>query len=165
MRGKNIISQKSQRHRRTGDIFSDALKKCIIGPSTVMMRRQLFEESCGFRTDIEIAEDYEYWLRICNREEVAYIDDALVIKRAGHAGQLSAKYGQIEIFRINCLRELIDNKVFQGDKMIESLDELSRKCTIYARGCRVRGKDDEAKEYELLSRYWNNHRKKLVRGY
>ena len=85
------ISQKGQKHRRSGDIFDDALKKCIIGPSTVMMEWALFEELGGFREDLEIAEDYEFWLRVAALEEVGYLDEPLTIKRAGYGEQLSEK--------------------------------------------------------------------------
>jgi hypothetical protein len=93
-------------------IFEDALKKCIIGPSTVLMEASLFREAGGFREDLEIAEDYELWLRITSRYSVAYLDEALTVKRAGHPGQLSEKYGSIEYFRIKALEPLVDSRWF-----------------------------------------------------
>ena len=83
LRGGKEVSQARQRHARSGHIFPDALKKCIIGPSTVMLERSLFEELGGFREDLEIAEDYELWLRLTARVPVGYIDSPLVIKRGG----------------------------------------------------------------------------------
>ena len=44
LRGERIVSQKGQNHAREGDVFSDALWKCTIGPSTVLMDRGVFEE-------------------------------------------------------------------------------------------------------------------------
>ena len=108
------ISQKGMDHARAGWIFEDALKKCTIGPSTVMMERALFEEHGGFREDLEIAEDYELWLRITARHAVAYLDEPLTVKRAGHGDQLSEKYGQIERFRIEALRNLVQSGHFEG---------------------------------------------------
>ena len=150
-RGDKVVSQSSQRHKREGDIFEDSLIKCIIGPSTVIMERGLFEKHGGFREDIEIAEDYELWLRITESTQVAYIDEPLVIKRAGDWEQLSEKYGQIEIFRIKALKELVEKSFFKSDKMNLAKKVLSEKCRIYASGCRKRGKDSEALFYEDIA--------------
>lgn len=114
IRNGREISQKGMGHARAGWIFEDALKKCTIGPSTVMMERTLFEEHGGFREDLEIAEDYELWLRITARHAVAYLDEPLTVKRAGHGDQLSEKYGQIERFRIDALRDLVQSGYFEG---------------------------------------------------
>ena len=154
LRNGREVSQGSQRHRRAGDLFVDSLKKCIIGPSTVMMERSLFEELGGFREDVEIAEDYELWLRVTHREPVAYLDEALTVKRAGPWDQLSERHGGIELFRIQALRELVEQGGF-GDNpehAAEARRELGRKCRIYASGCRKRGREAEAQEYELLAR-------------
>jgi len=180
LRGANIISQKTQRHKRRGDVFEDALEKCMIGPSTVLMRRGVFEELGGFREDLEIAEDYEFWLRLTARYEVEYIDTPLVVKRAGHGEQLSEKYGQIEIFRIRGLHDLVRSGWFAGggrrmptepgrQSGLEDIPEpghaaragtlqelaaaeLSRKAAIYAAGCRKRGRLEEAERYKKLAR-------------
>jgi glycosyltransferase involved in cell wall biosynthesis len=153
IRGEREISQKGQRHRRAGDIFTDALKKCIIGPSTTMIERSLFESVGGFRDDLEIAEDYELWLRITDRFPVGYIDEALTVKRAGHS-QLSEKYGQIENFRIAALQRLVDREIFTVAHRPEAREELSRKCAIYAAGCRKRGRTEDAAHYESLARVY-----------
>jgi len=153
-RGKKTVSQAGQRHRRSGWIFADALKKCIIGPSTVMMRRELFERFGGFREDLEIAEDYELWLRITTEHPVGYVEEPLVIKRAGHADQLSEKYGQIEIFRIRALLVNLEEGRFRGEQRALAAKQLNRKCLIYANGCRKRGKIGEARRYrEMAARY------------
>jgi glycosyltransferase involved in cell wall biosynthesis len=151
-RGEKIVSQSGQKHRRSGDIFTDTLKKCIIGPSTVMMRRQLFEDFGGFREDLEIAEDYELWLRITARVPVGYIDEPLVIKRGGHADQLSEKYGQIEIFRIKALLLNLEEETFEAEQRQMAARELVRKCRIYAAGCEKRGKVEEAWRYREIAR-------------
>ena len=153
-RGQRIVSQAGQRHRRSGNIFPDALKKCIIGPSTVMMRRELFEELGGFREYLEIAEDYELWLRITAKYPVGYIDEPLVIKRGGHSDQLSKKHGQIEIFRIKALLLNLEAGTFRGYQRDLAARELARKCRVYANGCEKRGKSEEARRYrEIAERY------------
>ncbi|TVR67910.1 MAG: glycosyltransferase [Spirochaetaceae bacterium] len=147
------------RHRRSGDLLEDALVKCIIGPSTVMISRDVWERSGGFREDLEIAEDYEYWLRLTALTAVAYLDLPLTVKYAGHGDQLSEKYGQIETFRIRALRPLVEERWFarhrDGTAQAMAERELLRKALIYAAGARKRGRIAEAEEYERLARRYS----------
>ena len=152
LRDGREISQAGQSHRREGAIFEDSLRKCIIGPSTVMIERPLFERLGGFREDLEIAEDYELWLRLTCREEVGYIDTPFTVKRAGHGEQLSEKYGHIELFRIRALGDLLDSQFFPEELAEMARNEMARKCVIYAAGARKRGRIKEADRYEDLSR-------------
>jgi glycosyltransferase involved in cell wall biosynthesis len=149
LRGDKIISQKKQKHKREGDIFSDALVKCIIGPSTTVIRKDLWDQTGGFRENIEIAEDYELWLRITAGDAVGYIDTPLITKRAGGWDQLSEKYGQIEKFRLQGLGDLVESDWFRKQGLEERRCELARgefirKCQIYALGCEKRGRREEA---------------------
>jgi len=150
-RSGKIISQAGMTHKRAGDLFADSLKKCIIGPSTVMISRDLYEKTGGFREDLEIAEDYEYWLRLTVNRNIGFLDEPLTVKRAGHDDQLSEKYGQIEIFRINGLKDLVDGKYFEGQHLKMAAEELSRKCMVYGRGCVKRNKLDEGREFQDLA--------------
>lgn len=159
LRNGREVSQGGKRfsaHRRAGDIFPDALVKCIIGPSTVMMTRRLWDETGGFRGDLEVAEDYEYWLRLVTITEVGYLEIPLTEKRAGHGDQLSEKYGQIEVFRLAGLRDLVESRWFacrrDGAAQLLASRELARKAKIYAAGARKRDRIDEANRFEELSR-------------
>jgi len=150
-RSGKIISQAGMNHKREGNIFADSLKKCIIGPSTVMISHSLYVETGGFREDLEIAEDYEYWLRLTANYKVGYVDEPLTVKRAGHDNQLSEKYGQIEIFRITGLKDLVDRAFFDSQLQKMAARELSRKCMIYGRGCTKRNKYEEGLKYQDLA--------------
>jgi glycosyltransferase involved in cell wall biosynthesis len=154
LRAGRTVSQAKQRHEREGHIFGACVRKCIIGPSTVIMRKDLFEEVGGFDPDLEIAEDYELWLRISSAHRIGYIDEPLVTKRGGHEDQLSEKYGQIEIFRLRALLRDIERGLFGGQNLILARREAARKCRIYGRGCEKRGKIQEAAGYfELANRF------------
>lgn len=151
IRSGKTVSQSSQKHKRDGDIFDDSLWKCIIGPSTVMMKKTLFEKYGGFREDLEVAEDYELWLRVTSENQVSYLDEPLTVKRAGDWDQLSEKYGQIEIFRIKALKGLLDSGFFSEGQRTAAAEVLRQKCRIYASGCRKRGREEEAGFYENLA--------------
>lgn len=151
IRNGKTVSQAGFNHKRFGDIFQDALEKCIIGPSTVLMEKSLYSELGGFDEELEIAEDYELWLRLCNSNSVGYIDDSLISKRAGHRDQLSEKYGHIEIFRIKGLQKLVEQNYFSTENQKLAEQELARKCRIYAAGCRKRNKQVEAGLHESIA--------------
>ena len=151
LRNGRVVSQSKQRHKCSGNIFNHALKKCIIGPSTVILSSRLFAETGGFREDMEIAEDYELWLRITNDCEVGYIDEPLVIKRGGHGDQLSEKYGQIEIFRIKALQKNLEAGIFHGENKNLASREMAIKCRIYGSGALKRGKVEEGEYYLRLA--------------
>ncbi len=159
IRNGREVSQAGQKHRREGYIFEDALKKCIIGPSTVLFKRELLDDVGYFDEELEIAEDYELWLRVTARYPVAYINLPLVIKRGGHEDQLSEKYGQIEVFRIRALLKVLHSReaASWSDKQRSlAFGELARKCRIYANGCYKRGKIGEGDEYMRLSLRYRN---------
>ena len=155
MRNGRVISQRRQRHRRAGDLFAESLRKCVIGPSTVLLRRDVFEDAGGFREDLEIAEDYELWLRLTARHPVAYVERESVIKRAGHGDQLSERYGHIELFRLRALRDLVEGRCFHPAQHAAAAAELARKARIYAAGCRKRGRGAEAEHYTALAHRWS----------
>ncbi len=145
------ISQKSQKHRRSGNIFQDALWKCIIGPSTVLMEKSLFAECGMFREDLEIAEDYEFWLRICSQTDIAYADTELTQKRAGmpDQNQLSERYTYIEQFRIQALRKLLEtSNCLHSRQRYSAWSILRKKAEIVRNGAEKRGQAGD--EYTKL---------------
>lgn len=159
LRNGRVVSQKGQKHRREGDIFHDALKKCIIGPSTVMLHRELLEEHGGFDEELEVAEDYELWLRLTAREGVGYLDRELTEKHAGHGDQLSERYGQIEGFRIDALRGLLLRGLLPRERRREARLELAGKLAIFAAGARKRGREAEALALEREAESWRKEEK------
>ncbi len=169
LRGDSTVSQRKQRHRRQGMIFNDALKKCIIGPSTVMIERGYYMKTGGFHERLEIAEDYEYWLRITAAQDVEYLDQELTVKRAGGWEQLSEKYGKIEWFRLCALGSLLDIRVpgfeeppqymkgfkwggFDSNHRPAAMEEFLFKCGVWSAGCRKRGRTAEAEKIDELIR-------------
>lgn len=58
------------------DVYARTL--CMpLTSDTVALRRDLFEASGGFRTDITLGEDFDFWLRIALKHPVAYLNRPL----------------------------------------------------------------------------------------
>jgi glycosyltransferase involved in cell wall biosynthesis len=129
-----------RRHRkRTGDFFVESLRTCLVSPSAVMMRTTLFNEIGGFDEDLRAAEDYDLWLRVMVDEEIGLLDEPLVVRRAGHPGQLSASLAALDRFRIVALLKLLMDERLPEPRRAAVITVLIEKCQIYATGLRKRG--------------------------
>jgi glycosyltransferase involved in cell wall biosynthesis len=138
------------KHRKpSGDIFVQSLQLCLVSPSAVMLRRELFERVGGFDEQLPACEDYDLWLRIAATEPVALIDESLVLRRGGHADQLSRRFWGMDRFRVQALCKLLDSDVLSLTQREQVREVLSMKCRILAQGARKRGKDGE--EYLRLA--------------
>ncbi len=139
-----------RRHRKPcGMIFERSLALCLVSPSAVMIKKSLLDTVGGFDESLPACEDYDLWLRISCRHPVHLIDTPLIVKRGGHADQLSKAAG-LDRYRIYCLQKIIDSGHLSDSQQRAAVRVLEEKCTIYAGGCRRRGRDAEAAHYENL---------------
>ncbi len=139
-----------KRHqKRTGMIFTPSLDLCLVSPSAVMMRKILFDTMGGFDESLPVCEDYDLWLRVTRRYPVHLIDAPLTVKTGGHPDQLSASPG-LDQYRIQSILKLLESGALTDDQKQAATDALHRKCRIYAKGCRKRGRADEALHYDQL---------------
>lgn len=133
-----------KRHRKRGGmIFEPSLELCLVSPSAVMLRRSLFESVGFFDERLPACEDYDLWLRISCRHPVHLIDRPLIVKRGGHPDQLSRSPG-LDRHRIRAICRLLAQNVLTADQRRAAWKTLAAKCTIYAAGCRKRGRPEEA---------------------
>ncbi len=140
-----------KRHRKEGGmIFERSLALCLVSPSAVMMRRSLLDEVGLFDESMPACEDYDLWLRIAWKYPVHLIDRPLIVKRGGHADQLSRMPG-LDKYRIRSITHLLDSGVLSRDQSEAARIMLTSKCSIYAQGCRKRGRIDDAEHYDQLA--------------
>lgn len=144
------VNPRIRHHKFSGMIFERSLALCLVSPSAVMMKRSLFDEVGLFDEDLPACEDYDLWLRISWRYPVHLIETPLIIKRGGHADQLSKASG-LDKFRIQALKKIIESGQLDEDSCQAAVQTLKEKCAIFASGCRKRGKDAEAQFYEALA--------------
>ena len=145
------VNPRTRHHKFSGMIFERSLALCLVSPSAVMTKRSLFDEIGLFDEDLPACEDYDLWLRVSWRYPVHLIETPLIIKRGGHADQLSKAPG-LDKFRIQALKKVIESGQLEQDSYRAAVRTLQEKCTIFAGGCRKRGKDAEAQYYEELAK-------------
>lgn len=143
-----------KRHRKeAGMIFERSLALCLVSPSAVMMRRSLLDEVGLFDETLPACEDYDLWLRIAWKYPVGLIDRPLIVKRGGHADQLS-RMPELDKYRIQAIARLLDRGVLSAGQQAAAISMLKTKCAIYAQGCRKRNRMAEAHHYgQLAGRY------------
>ncbi|HJU09963.1 MAG TPA: glycosyltransferase family A protein, partial [Candidatus Binataceae bacterium] len=139
-----------KRHlKRSGDLFFDSLRTCLVSPSAVIMRTDTFRAAGGFDEDLRAAEDYDLWLRLLIDLPVELLPAPLVIRRAGHPGQLSGTIPAIDRFRILALLKLLLREDLAGKNRWAVCDVLVEKCGIYGMGAARRG---NLREAEFIAR-------------
>ena len=146
-----------KRHRKAGGmIFERSLALCLVSPSAVMMRRSLLDEVGLFDESLPACEDYDLWLRIAWRHPIHLIDRPLILKRGGHADQLS-RMPQLDKYRIRSIDRLLASGCLDAGQTTAAIRTLTAKCAIYAQGCRRRGRTAEAERYEALAATYGSH--------
>ena len=137
-------------HRKpSGDVFLRSLDLCLVSPSAVMMTRQLFQEIGGFDETFPVCEDYDLWLRIAVEHPIVLLPEPLVIKRGGHADQLSRSLWGMDRYRVMALQKLLRGGL-GGARRRAALEVLRRKIGVLANGARKRGKTREADDFEAV---------------
>ena len=148
------INQKKKHKKYGGDIFKKCLDMCRISPSAVLIDKNIFEEIGFFNENLVVCEDYELWLRICDKYEVFFIDEPLIIKYGGHQGQLSYSIDSIEYHRIKALEYLLSTGLSKENRDY-TIQMLISKISIYLNGLMKRGKKHEIAVYEEKIKVWN----------
>jgi glycosyltransferase involved in cell wall biosynthesis len=161
---RGVRVNKPLSHRKVaGKIFLPSLARCLVSPSAVILHRQLLIDYGGFDEDLPAAEDYDLWLRLTWRFEVGLVDEPLIIKRGGHADQLSGQWG-LDRFRIQALVKLLADPDLPEPYAQAARQTLAAKCAIYAQGCDKRGKCSEARFYrDLVAQVLGKSNKKEVK--
>ncbi|MCK4767441.1 MAG: glycosyltransferase [Desulfobacula sp.] len=151
IRNGKRVNPKFKHKKPSGMIFEPSLELCLVSPSAVMMRRELFDMKGYFNEKFTVCEDYDLWLRVSSTLPVFLIDKPYTIKRGGHEDQLSSFHSQ-DKFRIRSLMNLIESNSLTRDQAKKAKKILKKKCTIYGSGCIKRGKNKEGKYYLSMGR-------------
>ena len=128
IRNGKFLNKKKIHQKKEGFIFYDSLHLCLISPSAVAIKKELFKEVGLFREDFVVCEDYELWLRITHRYPIGFTPKATVIKYGGHEDQLSRKFFAMDRWRIKAMLPFCDD---------EKVREIAlKKCEILLTGAK-----------------------------
>ncbi|XOF34291.1 MAG: glycosyltransferase family 2 protein [Candidatus Electrothrix sp. YB6] len=145
------VNQKKKHTPPHGNIFRRALAMCVVGMSTVMVRRELFTRYGTFAEDMPCCEDYDLWLRVSRKEEFLLIDEPLTLKDGGRPDQLSVVHRLgMDTWRIRSLCHLLEECPLTVEQYGLAVAELEKKCNIYGNGCIKHGRPEEGERYLAL---------------
>lgn len=141
-----------KKHQKTGGwIFRNCLPLCVISPSAAVIHRKVFDQAGYFDESLPACEDYDLWLRICHQMPVYYIDKPLIYKYGGHSDQLSRKFWGMDRFRIQALKNLLENAPLNADDYQAAEAMLIRKLNILLKGARKHANQKLLDEYSDLA--------------
>lgn len=153
-RNGNVLNQAKKHKKRGGYIFQHCLPLCAISPSSVIIKKQLFDNIGLFDENLPACEDYDMWLRICYQHPVLFLDEALTNKYGGHADQLSAKHWGMDRFRIIALEKTIESSRLNELDRQAAINMLLKKISIFLKGAEKHGKNEFCNKFEALSKQY-----------
>jgi glycosyltransferase involved in cell wall biosynthesis len=140
------VNQCKHHKKPAGWIFDQSLERCMISPSSVLVKRSMLERYGKFDEDLPVCEDYDLWLKITRNHPVGLDQSMTVIKYGGHGDQLSRKYPAMDGFRVRSLYRLLGNEHLKEFRK-KIITVLEKKLKILLKGYEKRNKKEEAQEY------------------
>lgn len=153
-RGEHL-NQKLKHIPRQGYIFDHCLELCAVGMSTVLLRRELFDQVGYFDESLRCCEDYDFWLRVSRNHPFLLVQTPLTVKEGGRVDQVSYQHRLgMDRLRIYCLEKLLKEDLLDENQYLMVFRELQRKAHIFGRGCLKHGRVNLGSYYlDLISEY------------
>ena len=145
------VNPKNRHQKIEGWIFKPSLELCLISPSTVLLRRELFEVHGLFDENLLICEDYDLWLRMTAQHPVALLNEKLMTRHGGHSDQLSQSDWGIDRYRVQSIIKILNMKILSPEERSAAIVVLRNKCGSLVSGFRKRGKLIEVEKYEIIA--------------
>jgi len=149
------VNPRKKHGKHSGWILEKMLPLCIVSPSSVLIAREVFCRVGLFDESLPACEDYDLWLRIGLHYPIMLIDRPLIVKRGGHADQLSKKHWGLDRYRVQAIRKLLDHRDLDDHIRKTAIACLQQKCQILANGCRKRGKEELAGQFLDIAAHYS----------
>ena len=150
------VNQMKKHKKYGGYIFEKCLDMCRISPSSVLIKKDIFDEIGMFDETLKVCEDYDLWLRFASKYPVHFLDQPLIKKYGGHSDQLSKVDDGIESYRIRSLKKIMNSGILNKKQKTITKDVLVKKMYIYAKGLEKRNKIRELNDTKKHIQYWIN---------
>lgn len=160
MRNGVFVNPKKRHKKYSGWIFEKVLPLCLLSLSSALFRREVFEVVGSFDESMPACEDYDLGIRLAHKFPIHLIDLPLIVKRGGHADQLSGQYWGMDRFRVYALEKALELDLSPEQEWLVRR-ELVKKCRILILGFRKRNKLQEEQKYlSLVQKYQNKQEEK-----
>ena len=150
------VNQMKKHKKYGGYIFEKCLDICRISPSSVLIKKEVFDNIGNFDESLRVCEDYDLWLRITSKYSVVFLDIPLIYKYGGHVDQLSKVNDGIESYRIQSLEKIIKSGFLSNEQKVMAINALVNKMKIYSKGLKKRKKLAAFQDIKKNIQYWIN---------
>ncbi|EMM73913.1 glycosyltransferase [Leptospira weilii] len=137
--------------KKNGWIFEQSLEFCSVTPSSVLLKKDLYEKQGGMDERLPACEDYDLWLRITSKTPVALLNEFLLVRYGGHKDQLSVRYPAMDRFRIYSIIKLLNSNLLNEEQQNRAEKVLSIKWEILRQGRIKRNSWSEDLDFLLYS--------------
>ena len=152
----NVRVNQMKKHQKYGGyVFENCLDICRISPSSVLIKKEVFEMVGLFDESLKVCEDYDLWLRITSVLPIIFLDQPLIVKYGGHADQLSRVDNGIEQYRIKSLEKILRSESLPADQLKSAKLHLLKKLKIFSNGLEKRNKLKELNIYKKKIEFWS----------
>lgn len=101
---ESFLHERSYKCLSSGWLFASLLQESFILPSTVIIRRECFDQVGYFNESLTHAEDQELWLRVSRKFQIGFLDMPLTIRHEHGEGATSSRtkfhLGQINMLDV-----------------------------------------------------------------
>ena len=115
--------------------------------------KAFFDDIGVFDESLPACEDYDLWLRITCKYEVAYESKPCINKYGGHDDQLSRQFWGMDRFRVSSLEKVLKQDL-QAEYYEAALSTLISKLTILKNGAQKRKNHELVSECNLKLATW-----------
>jgi len=151
-RNDNVIKKQKHQLKKTGWIFEDSLNHCLIGASTLLIKKSVFDQVGLFDESLKVCEDYDLWIRITHKFEVYLNSLELITKYAGHEDQLSIKFFAMDYYRLKSLIKFKMAEKKLSEEISSKVDSLIKhKFMLLKKGALKHGNDELLKKLDEIN--------------
>lgn len=157
--GKRVNPCKHHK-KPSGWIWKPSLERCLVSPSSALIKKSLLNQYGNFDEGLPVCEDYDLWLKISRHHPVGLDPNWSVIKYGGHDDQLSHQFPAMDRFRVKSLFNALADEPLPlcREKLIEI---IAKKLDILITGYEKRERTEDAHEcrelLESMKRYHEQH--------
>ncbi|MBN1115004.1 MAG: glycosyltransferase [Oligoflexia bacterium] len=156
IRNGNRVNQMHKHKKSGGCIFRQCLPLCCISPSSVIIRKDVFDRVGLFDEELPVCEDYDLWLRISAVYEVSFIQTPLIIKYGGHSDQLSRRSWGNDEYRVRALVKIVETGSLSTGDREAAVSMINKKSGILYKGFLKHGNNEKADYYKRVINKYSN---------
>ena len=142
IRNGKRVNPMNKHDKYGGFIYQKCLPLCVVSPSSVLIKKRVFDDVGYFDESLPVCEDYDYWLRYCATDPVLYVETPQLIKHGGHQDQLSKRYWGMDRYRIQALLKILDSDNLSKFDKTATVDMLLEKHRILEMGAKKHGNNE-----------------------